>query len=176
MNAPFAPPAALTFANHDQALRWAKEWHSDCLTALSRAEKVIGSLLHTFSISSAVSDRVKLGQPTRPSFEHLRQLLKADGQHKIDRRKLDSTLNPVDGFLAFRARLAHGELGVWRGQAGQWLLTLLQADGHCAGPICWHAQSFTDADLLRTSLNKEVDAFSWAAEDLIPKLKRYSKA
>ena len=165
MNAPFQPPA-LTFADHHQALLWAKEWRSDCLDAFAKAETEIGQLL----LALKALGKVKLAQPTRPSFEHLRERLEAKGHWKIERRRFNERLTPIDRLLDFRPQLAHGELDVWHGKADRWLLTLRQADGQCAGPVRWHAYPLVEANRKRCELQNEVRLLGERAAELIARL------
>ena len=175
MNAPFQFPLT-GFVDDVQALAWAKEWRSDCLDAFARVETRLGDLLKAMADASLLLGKVKIGQPTRPSFDHLREKLQAKGHWKGERRRFDASLDPLERLLDFRPQVAHGELRVWHGRSGQWLLTLRQPEGHCAGPIRWHAYPFKDADAMRTDLQSRSAAFVDRAMDLLEQLRKAPNA
>jgi hypothetical protein len=142
-----------------------ERWRGQLIQVFAEMEQTIEGLLIALHQSSKGGKSVKTGQPVGPAFGHIRDLTSGKGAFAAQGQALAKLLGQLAPAMEWRAHLTHGDLKLWRGREGQWLLTL----GHrqVGEPtIRWHAISWTDATELLRELTKQVPQLAKSCSSL----------
>lgn len=158
MNA-HSPVVAPPDDHHLKQLDLVQQWRGQCMQHFAKLELLIEGLLIDLKRAPKGGRKVKTGQPIGPAFAHLRDLVATNGPFGPVGQALGKRLGQLSGAMEWRAHLTHGELKLWRGQKGDWLLTFahrLPGDE----VVRLHAITWKQALELQALLDKQIPALA----------------
>jgi hypothetical protein len=155
MNAPFKLATA-ECESFDAVLHGANCWRGQCIQQFADLELTIADALDCLAKAKPTM-KIKRGEPIRPAFDELKRLTGAKSAFGKSTRAVAKSLDEIDRLIEWRAHLTHGVLGVWRGNRGQWLLTLQHREPGGDRPVRTYALPRKEADQILERLTEELD-------------------